>query len=201
MAFPRALLPGDAVLATWATISDAKSWANIDEGLARSVFRHLGDPDLGSLAVAAVIPTAAFERALGLAMRGTRALSEVEKGQFRLMMNAIRCKYGALPIPVNNLPAASGVADPLTASAMAQPSGAVAAARRLLAVAENDSGRPDSPFLATEGVGEVPTKAAMVEDFPLGCWGSGYVRRSTQSTHRSCAQSHCMGLNLWPEEE
>lgn len=42
MEFPRSLLPGDAVLATWTTVVDSRDWANIDDGLARSVFRQLG---------------------------------------------------------------------------------------------------------------------------------------------------------------
>ena len=61
----------------------------------------------------------------------------------------------------------------------------VAAARRLLAVAENDSGRPDSPFLATEGVGEAPTKAAMVETFRLvaGAVGMSEDQRKALTGH------------------
>lgn len=41
--YPRGLLPSSDVSESWSSLSDAVSWAGLEEGLARSFFRALGD--------------------------------------------------------------------------------------------------------------------------------------------------------------
>ena len=51
------LLPSDAVLESWTTLSDAMQWAAVPTNLMRSVARQLGNPDMTQLPLlAAVLP-------------------------------------------------------------------------------------------------------------------------------------------------
>ena len=92
------LLPSPNVSSAWRSFSDVQVWANIEDGLARSVFRVLGDPGLNSLPLIAAIPISAFENALTQAQRGTRSLYETEKAQMRVAFNAIRVCFGGSPL-------------------------------------------------------------------------------------------------------
>ena len=56
------LLPNPNVSSAWRSFSDVRVWANIEDGLARSVFRVLGDPGLDSLPLIAAIPISAVCR-------------------------------------------------------------------------------------------------------------------------------------------
>ena len=94
------LLPGDAVLESWRTLADAAQWANLDEGMLRSVNRQLGDPGNDSLQIIAVIPEAILLRAIDEAQRGFRLFNAIEKAQAVLMINAIRKKFGLGPLSV-----------------------------------------------------------------------------------------------------
>ena len=89
------LLPDRATLGTWTTLREAATWGGLEAGLVRAVARQLGDPELNALPVLAVIPIEVFEAALGSATRGDRSLHETEKAQWRLVLSAIRVKYGA----------------------------------------------------------------------------------------------------------
>ena len=96
------LLPDRATLDTWATVQDAATWGGLESGLVRCVTRQLGDQNLTSLQVLAVIPTEVFEQALSNARRGTRELAETEKAQWRLMLSAVRVKFGGVSLFTSN---------------------------------------------------------------------------------------------------
>lgn len=89
------LLPDRATLDSWTSLRDAATWGGLEAGLVRAVTRQVGDPELSALPVLAVIPIEVFEAALGNATRGDRRLFETEKAQWRLVLSAIRVKYGA----------------------------------------------------------------------------------------------------------
>ena len=89
------LLPDAATLRSWATLQDAAAWGGLDAGLVRCVARQVGDANLASLQVLAVIPLEILEQALQDALRGDRGLTEVEKAQWRLVLSAVRVKYGS----------------------------------------------------------------------------------------------------------
>lgn len=99
MALLHGLLPSQTLLDAWGSVTDAASWAGVDEGVKRSVMRQLGDTNLDSLAVLAMVPTTTFEAALNSAVRGFRPLYETEKARLQLMYGAIRAKFGAAPQP------------------------------------------------------------------------------------------------------
>ena len=110
------LLPDRATLGTWTTLREAATWGGLEAGLVRAVARQLGDPELNALPVLAVIPIEVFEAALGSATRGDRSLHETEKAQWRLVLSAIRVKYGAPSLFASTvshtpeIPASKGVA-------------------------------------------------------------------------------------------
>ena len=58
------LPPDRATLDTWVNVQDAATWGGLETGLVRCVTRQLGDQNLTSLQVLAVIPTEVFEQAL-----------------------------------------------------------------------------------------------------------------------------------------
>ena len=89
------LLPDRATLDAWTDLKDAATWGGLEAGLVRTVTRQLGDPELSALPVLAVIPLEVFETALSNASRGDRRLFETEKAQWRLVLSAIRVKFGA----------------------------------------------------------------------------------------------------------
>lgn len=89
------LLPDRATLDGWHSLADAATWGGLEVGLARCVTRQLGDPGLVSVQVLAVIPLEVFEASLLAATRGDRYLTETEKAQWRLVLSAIRVKFGA----------------------------------------------------------------------------------------------------------
>lgn len=97
-----ALLPGDAVLASWQNMVDAASWAGLDDGMLRAINRQLGDPGNESMQVIAVIPEAILLRAIDEAQRGFRRFNAIEKAQSILMINAVRKKYGLGPLSVTS---------------------------------------------------------------------------------------------------
>ena len=77
------LVPSSTVLDGWSTVLEAAAWAGVEDGLLSLVCfcRQLGDPNLSSLQILAVLPTGAVQSALDTATRGTRAFSAVEKAQ------------------------------------------------------------------------------------------------------------------------
>ena len=104
--YPRGLLPSSTVSDAWRVLSDAVTWAGIDAGLARSFFRSLGDQNLDSLTILAGIDTDSIRTAVDNASRGTRPLSPIEKSQIFQMVNAVRVKFGGMPISPETAPAA-----------------------------------------------------------------------------------------------
>ena len=109
------LIPSQDVLDSWTDISDAAQWAGVDDGLKRAVCRRLGDANLTSLPVLAMIAPQVFELTLGECTRGDRPLHETEKACARLWHGAIRAKFGATisqsePTSVTSKPAETGVA-------------------------------------------------------------------------------------------
>lgn len=82
--------------AMWSSLQDAALWGGLEAGLVRCVTRQLGDVGLTSLQIMAVIPTKVFEQSLSTARRGTTGLTETEKAQYRLVMSAIRVKFGCI---------------------------------------------------------------------------------------------------------
>ena len=81
------LLPDRATLDTWATLSDAAACGGLEGGLVRSVVRQLGDPS-----------SLHRESALTAATRSDRQLTETEKAQWRLVMSAVRVKFGGVSL-------------------------------------------------------------------------------------------------------
>lgn len=63
------LLPDRVALDSCGALSDAADWAGMDAGLIRCVCRQMGDVELSSLHVLAVIPTDGVEQALVHALR------------------------------------------------------------------------------------------------------------------------------------
>ena len=94
------LLPGDTVLESWRTLRDAAAWARLDDGMIRAFNRQLGDANNDSLEIIAVIPEQILVRAIDGSMRGFRPFNVIEKAQTFLMVNAVRKKFGLMPLSV-----------------------------------------------------------------------------------------------------
>ena len=71
--YPRGLLPSGEVVDRWATITDAATWAGLEDGLLRCVLRALGDQSLNNLPLLASIPFDSIKEALNNATRGDRS--------------------------------------------------------------------------------------------------------------------------------
>ena len=95
MPMSRALLPSREVLDGRTVLGEAVSWGGVDDGLARAMFRQLGDPGLSSMQILAVLPNDVLKNAMFAATRGGRALSSIEVAQLALTVNAIKVKFGA----------------------------------------------------------------------------------------------------------
>ena len=91
------VVPSPDVLASWQTVEDACSWSGADTGTRRAFCRLLGDPDLSSLMVLAVVPPATVDWAMNQATKGGRPLTTVEKSQLVIMMASVKAKFGAMP--------------------------------------------------------------------------------------------------------
>ena len=88
------LLPSDAVLEGWTSLNDAMQWAAVPTNLMRSVARQLGNPDMTQLTLFAAVLPEEWRDALTQARIGSRELTSFEKGQMRLLANAVRKKFG-----------------------------------------------------------------------------------------------------------
>ena len=101
----------------WATLADAATWAGVDRGTLRSFCKLLGDANLSSMQILAVIPDDVIGSCLGSATRGTRLLNAIERAQLVLMINSVRHKFGvASYVP-------DGVAASSTTATSVAPSG------------------------------------------------------------------------------
>lgn len=88
------LIPSSHVLDSWASLDDACQWAGLSQGVVRSWARQLGDANLSSLQVIAVMPMETLRLAMNNAVRGGVALTEIEKAQLTLLINAVKAKFG-----------------------------------------------------------------------------------------------------------
>ena len=103
-----AVVPAPDVLASWATLRDAAQWAGVDEGTKRAFCRQLGDPDLDSLLVLAVVPPETVDNAMNAATKGARPLNVVEKSLLVIMMAAVKAKFNVTTTAMGSLQAPPG---------------------------------------------------------------------------------------------
>ena len=103
-----AVIPSPEVLAGWTNLRDAARWAGVDEGTKRAFCRQLGDPDLDSLMILAVVPAETVDSAINLATKGARKLNVVEKSMLVIMMAAVKAKFNGFTGQVGTMQAPPG---------------------------------------------------------------------------------------------
>eukprot|EP00439_Symbiodinium_sp_Y106_P086036 s100_g30.t3 len=78
--FPRSVLPPASVVLSWNDIEAALEYAAVEPDMWRAVARQLGDPDLSSLQIISILPSAVLRKAMEDAQVGARQRTAVEKG-------------------------------------------------------------------------------------------------------------------------
>ena len=96
--FPRSVLPPASVVLSWNDIEAALEYAAVEPDMWRAVARQLGDPDLSSLQIISILPSAVLRKAMEDAQVGARQRTAVEKGALSLALNAARTRFGLEPV-------------------------------------------------------------------------------------------------------
>ncbi len=104
------MIPSAAVLDSWATIGDARSWAGVSEAMWSEVAATLGDKDLNVLILLAGIPDDVY-----IAAVAASGATEIQRVALKLLLNAVKGKFG-MPCTVFDAPTTATAPSSATAT-------------------------------------------------------------------------------------